>query len=105
MTSIFGRHTLEYGAEAAFNTLDRTFAFNNDPLENAAVEEDRYEVFVTHSILLTEKISLQSALTEEYSTIFQDREGQTNERSFRYLKPRVELRYDLTATDQFRLLA
>ena len=105
MTSIFGRHTLEYGAEAAFNTLDRTFTFNYDPLENAVVEEDRYEVFVTHNILLTEKTSLQSALTEEYSTIFQDREGQTNERSFRYLKPRVELRYDLTPTDQFRLLA
>ena len=104
MTSNFGRHTLEYGAEAAFNTLDRTFAFNDDPLENAIVEEDRYELFVTHSILLTDKISLQSALTEEFSTIFQDREGETNERSFRYLKPRVELRYDLTPSDQFRLL-
>ena len=104
MTSNFGRHTLEYGAEGAFNTLDRTFAFNNDPLENAVVEEDRYEVFVTHSIFLTDKISLQSALTEEYSKIFQDREGETNERSFRYLKPRVELRYDMTPADQFRLL-
>ncbi|MDA1373087.1 MAG: TonB-dependent receptor [Proteobacteria bacterium] len=105
MTSVIGRHTLEYGAEAAFNTLDRNFAFNSDPLQNAIVEEDRYEVFVTHSMQLTDKISLQSALTEEYSKIFQDREGQTNVRSFRYLKPRVELRYDLTSTDQFRLLA
>ena len=105
MTSVIGRHTLEYGAEAAFNTLDKTFAFNNDPLENAIVEEDRYELFITHSILLTQKLSLQSALTEEYSIIFQDREGQANERSFRYLKPRVELRYDLTPADQFRLLA
>ena len=105
MTTILGRHTLEYGAEAAFNTLDRSFAFNNDPLANAVVEEDRYEVFVTHSLLLTDKINLQSALTEEYSKIFQDREGQTNDRSFRYLKPRVELRYDLSPSDQFRLLA
>ena len=105
MTSVIGRHTLEYGAEAAFNTLDRTFAFNSDPLQNAIVEENRYEVFVTHSMQLTDKISLQSALTQEYSKIFQDRAGQTNVRSFRYLKPRVELRYDLTPTDQFRLLA
>ena len=105
MTSVIGRHTLEYGVEAAFNSLDKTFAFNNDPLENAIVEEDRYELFITHSILLTQKLSLQSALTEEYSIIFQDREGQANERSFRYLKPRVELRYDLTPADQFRLLA
>lgn len=104
MTSSFGRHTLEYGAEAAFNTLDRTFAFNNDPLENAIVEEDRYVLFVTHSILLSDKLSLQTALTHESSTIFQDRDGETNERSFNYLKPRVELRFDQTASDQYRLL-
>ena len=105
MTSVFGRHTLEYGAEAAFNTLDRSWAFNDDALAKAVVEEDRYEVFVTYSMQLSDKLSLQSALTEEYSKIFQDRENRTNERSFRYLKPRVEVRYDLTSTDQFRLLA
>ncbi|NKB33195.1 MAG: TonB-dependent receptor plug domain-containing protein [Pseudomonadales bacterium] len=105
MTSVIGRHTLEYGAEAAFNTLDRTWAFNDDPFANAVVEEDRYEVFVTHSMQLTDTVSLQSALTEEYSKILQDRDNQTNDTSFRYLKPRVEVRYDLTPTDQFRLLA
>lgn len=105
MTKSFGANTLEYGAEAAFNTLDKSFAFNDDPLENAIVEEDRYEIFVTHSIMLMDKLSLQSALTEEYSKIFQDREGQTNDRSFRFLKPRIELRYDMTAVDQLRLLA
>ena len=104
MTSTIGRHTLEYGAEAAYNTLDRTFAFNGDALENAIVEEDRYEVFVTHSMSLTDKISLQSALTGEFSTIYQNREGETNERSFEFLKPRLELRYDMTAADQFRIL-
>ncbi len=104
MTSSFGRHTLEYGAEAAFNTLDKSFAFNGDPLENAVVEEDRYELFLTHSFLFSDKLSLQSALTEEFSTIFQDREGETNEHKFQFLKPRVELRYDQTASDQYRLL-
>ena len=104
MTTVAGRHTLEYGGEVAFNTLDRRFAFNTDPLAKAIVEEDRFELFVTHSLLLTEKINLQSALTEEYSKIFQDREGQTNDRSFRYLKPRVELRYDISQSDQFRFL-
>ena len=89
----------------AFNTLDRSWAFNDDALAKAVVEEDRYEVFVTYSMQLSDKLSLQSALTEEYSKIFQDRENRTNERSFRYLKPRVEIRYDLTSTDQFRLLA
>jgi outer membrane receptor protein involved in Fe transport len=104
ITSIFGGHTLEYGAEGAFNTLDKSFSFNSDPLENAIVEEDRYELFVTYSTLLSDKISLQSSLTEEFSTIFQDREGETNERSFQYLKPRIELRYDQTVSDQYRLL-
>ena len=104
MTSNFGRHTLEYGAEGAFNTLDKSFAFNGDPLENAVVEEDRYEIFVTYSTLMSDKLSLQSALTEELSTIYQNREGATNERDFQYLKPRIELRYDQTASDQFRML-
>ena len=104
MNSSFGKHTLEYGAEAAFNTLDATFSFDNDPFQNAIVEEDRYEVFVTYSTDLNEKLSLQSTLTGEFSTIFQDREGETNSRSFEFLKPRVELRYDLTPSDQFRVL-
>ena len=104
MTSVIGKHTLEYGVEGAFNTLDRTWAFNDDRFVNAIVEEDRYEAFVTHSIELNDKLSLQSALTEEYSKIFQDRDNQTNDRSFRYLKPRLEVRYDLTPTDQFRIL-
>ncbi|MGI9234132.1 MAG: TonB-dependent receptor plug domain-containing protein, partial [Woeseiaceae bacterium] len=104
MTSNFGQHTWEYGAEGAFSTLDRSFAFNGDPLENAIVEEDRYDIFVTYSTLVSEKLSLQAALTEELSTIYQNREGQTNERDFQYLKPRLELRYDQTPSDQYRLL-
>lgn len=104
MTSNFGRHTWEYGAEGAFNTLDRSFAFNADPLENAIVEEDRYDIFVTYSIPLSGKLNLQAALTEELSTIYQNRDGLTNERDFQYLKPRLELRYDQTPSDQFRLL-
>lgn len=104
MTSNFGPHTWEYGAEGAFNTLDKSFAFDGDPLENAIVEEDRYDLFVTYSTLLSDKLSLQSALTEELSTIYQNREGATNERSFQFLKPRLELRYDQTASHQFRVL-
>jgi len=104
LTSNVGRHTWEYGAEGAFNTLDRSFAFNGDPLENAIVEEDRYDIFVTYSTSLSEKLSLQAALTEELSSIFQNRDGLTNERDFQYLKPRLELRYDQTPSDQFRLL-
>jgi hypothetical protein len=104
MTSNLGRHTWEYGAEGAFNTLDKTFAFDGDPMENAIVEEDRYDIFVTYSTPLSDILSLQAALTQELSTIYQNREGETNERDFDYLKPRLELRYDQTPSDQFRLL-
>ena len=104
MNSNFGEHTLEYGAEAAYNTLDATFSFNNAAFQNAIVKEDRYEIFVTHSTSLNEKVSLQSAFTGEFSSISQDRDGETNSRSFEFLKPRVELRYDLTPSDQFRVL-
>ena len=104
MTTDVGQQTWEYGAEGAFNTLDRTFAFNGDPLENAIVEEDRYDIFVTYSTPLSDILNLQAALTQELSTIYQNREGETNERDFEYLKPRLELRYDQTASDQFRLL-
>ena len=104
MTSNFGAHTWEYGAEGAFNTLDRTFAFNDDPFENAIVEEDRYDIFVTYSTQVSEKLNLQAALTQELSTIYQNRDGETNERDFEYLKPRLELRYDQTPSDQFRVL-
>ena len=104
ITTLIGAHTLEYGAEAAFNSLDRSWAFNEDPFVNAIVEEDRYEMFLTHSIQVSDKFSLQSALTQEYSRILQNRDDQTNDRSFRYLKPRLEVRYDFTPNDQFRIL-
>ena len=104
-TPIGDRHSLEYGGEAAFNTLDTTFSFDGGPSENAIVEEDRYEVFLSHNFKVTDRINLLSGATGEFSTIFQNRDGVSNARSFSFLKPRVELRYDLTPSDQFRLFA
>lgn len=104
-TPIGERHSLEYGGEAAFNTLDTTFSFNGGAFENAIVEEDRYEAFLSHNFKVTDKINLLSGVTGEFSTIFQNRDGASNSRSFNFLKPRVELRYDLTPADQLRLFA
>ena len=104
-TPIGDRHSLEYGGEAAFNTLDTTFSFNGGPFENSIVEEDRYEIFLSHNFKITDKLNLLSGATGEFSTIFQNRDGVSNSRSFRFLKPRVELRYDLTPSDQLRLFA
>jgi outer membrane receptor protein involved in Fe transport len=48
---------------------------------------------------------LQSSFVEEFSKIRQDRLGVTNTRSFKYLKPRFEFRYDITDKDQIRIVA
>lgn len=103
--SLGQRHSLEYGGEGAFNTLDTVFAFDDGPLERAIVEEDRYEAFLTHNFKISDALNLQSGVTGEFSTIFQDRDGEENSRSFSFLKPRVELRYDISSADQLRLLA
>lgn len=104
-TPLGARHSLEYGGEGAFNTLDTTFAFNDDPFQSAIVEEDRYEAFILHNFAITNKLNLQSGVTGEFSTILQDRDGQSNTRSFQFIKPRIELRYDITNTEQIRLFA
>ena len=99
------RHTIEYGAEGAFNSLDNVQAFNDDPAEMSEVAEDRYEIFLTHSYQFSDKLTIQSALNKEFSTITQQSFGVDNSRSFRYWKPRLEIRYDITKSDQIRLLA
>jgi hypothetical protein len=106
MTSqLADKHSLEYGGEAAYNKLDNTNQFNDDAPENSIVKEDRYEVFATHNFAFAEGWNLQSGLTGEFSKVGQNRDGVTNSRKFSYLKPRFELRYDLSDTDQIRLLA
>ena len=104
-TPLSRRHSLEYGGEGAFNTLNTQFSFDDGPIENAIVEEDRYEAFLTHNFEISDTLNLQSGLTGEFSTIFQNRDGVSNARDFSFLKPRVELRYDVTPADQLRLLA
>lgn len=102
-TPLAAAHSLEWGGEGAFNKLDKAQSFYNAADEQAIVKEDRYEIFATHSWAIADDLNLQSSLTEEFSRIFQDRLGVTNTRKYQYLKPRFELRYDLTGNDQFRL--
>lgn len=106
LTKAFGSNqTLEYGAEAAYNRLDKTTTLDQDPSTNTKVSEDRYEIFVTYSWNITPDLSLQSALNEEFSSITQTSMEVENTRSFKYLKPRFELRYDFSKSDQLRLVA
>ena len=65
------------------------------------VEEMRYEYFAIHNWQMNEKMSLESTMLYEDSTISQT--GSTNRsRSFGFFRPRFDYRYDLTNSVQFR---
>ena len=102
---IFDDQTIEYGGELAVNELAAMQSFDLADFESSTFKEDRYELFVTHSMSLTDNINLQTALTREESTIKQDALGLNNKRSFDFWKPRVELRYDLDNSRQVRMVA
>jgi len=105
MKRFWDTHSLEYGAEGAFNKLDKVTTIDSEPTQNNVVSEDRYEVFITHSWTISDKLSSQLAFTEEFSKIRQQGYEIDNSRSFKYLKPRFELRYNLTEQQQFRFVS
>ncbi|MCH8301242.1 MAG: TonB-dependent receptor [Proteobacteria bacterium] len=108
-----GNQNLELGLEGARNTLDKEVrlfevladgslepvdVFNSD----SDIEENRYEFFSTHFWQLREDIALESALNFEYSKIEQSGLDIENARSFTYIKPRFDLRWDLSESTQLR---
>ncbi len=104
---------LEIGLEGAKNTLEKEVVLfevlpdgSLDPVDlfNAVsdVEESRYEFFSTHFWQMREDLGLESALNVEYSKIEQTGIDVSNERSFTYIKPRFDLRWDLNDATQLR---
>ena len=73
------RHRIEFGGEAAFNTLDQVLAFTFDdgggptpitiPNSNVLVEEERAEFFGSHTWRPAERWSVESRLAWETSTL------------------------------------
>jgi len=102
---VFGDQTLEYGGELALNELAAQQSFNLAEFEASTINENRYELFVTHSMSLNQNMNLQTALTREESTIKQDALGLKNERNFAFWKPRLEFRYDFDSARQLRMVA
>ncbi|MDG1857855.1 MAG: TonB-dependent receptor, partial [Emcibacteraceae bacterium] len=109
---------IELGGEAALNNFDK--AFSNEGYEtdayvvnvndDVAVKENRYEIFANHTYNMSPKMVLQSSLTGEFSKISSltvPLVGANIERSkdFKFLKPRVDFKYDFTDRDQIRLTA
>ncbi len=110
---------IEMGAERAVTTLDSSLALglldpSGTPSDsvgglvpqqisnaNSVVEETRYEPFVIHNWQLNQRMSLESTLLYEYSEIAQS--GDVNRtRDFDFIKPKLDLRYDLTPEIQLR---
>ncbi|HBU41145.1 MAG TPA: hypothetical protein DEB59_11875, partial [Acidimicrobiaceae bacterium] len=111
--------SVEVGGERAQTTLNSTLelgllnAFGkpsaalgglvpvNLGLANSQVEEIRYEPFAIHNWRLNTKLTLESTLLYETSEINQTGDA-LNSRGFDFIKPKIDLRYNITPMFQVR---
>lgn len=72
-------------------------------IDNAfsTIEEIRYESFAIHNWRLNDRMSLESTLIVENSTINQTGDVQ-NERDFSFVRPKLDYRFDITQSIQLR---
>ena len=82
---------------------DQTGGLPSSEIDNAfsEIEEMRFEYFGIHNWQLNDRMALESQLIYEDSTIEQSGDV-NNARSFGFLRPRVDYRFDITPTMQFR---
>lgn len=95
----FGSHQIETGGELAYNSLDfvgqyaegsvKIFVVRPSDISSTEVSETRKEAFISDSWTLSPKLTLESTLTGEWSTIEQSGAA-GKERSFFYPKPRIK---------------
>ena len=111
--------SLEIGGERAQTTLDSALALGllhapgtpsaalgglvpvNLGLANSQVEEIRYEPFAIHNWIINPKLTLESTLLFETSEIVQTGDA-LNSRNFDFIKPKIDLRYNITPMFQIR---
>ncbi|SFC31666.1 TonB-dependent receptor plug domain-containing protein [Pseudoalteromonas denitrificans] len=102
------KHSIEVGFELAINKRDSTIITNVSPTEHHMIKETRKEAFISHNFAFSDTINLQSSLNNEWSNVIVDSQFEASitsvpvERSFKYPKPRFNLRYDMTEQDQWR---
>jgi hypothetical protein len=94
-----GAHQIEFGGEYAFNSLDFAGAYaestggifivQQGDISTTQVEEARKEAFISDSWTISPKLTLETTLTGEWSTISQSGDA-AKERSFFYPKPRLK---------------
>ena len=112
-----GSQNLEFGIERAQTILDSSLqlgllsgsgiasqVFGGLPEvnnANATVEETRYESFIIHNLQINSRMSLESTLIVETSEISQSGDVNKN-RDFDFIRPKVDYRFDITPSLQFR---
>lgn len=109
----FGQHRLEFGAEAALNSLDAELVLTLDdgggpvvqPLDNSnvLVEEERAEAFIVHSWRPDENWTIETRLAGEQSTLTFT--GTTTNQSVElaFFKPSVQVSRSFGERNQARL--
>ncbi len=94
--------SLKLGLETASGPISSDFGgltpFTNS---DATVEEIRYEAFAVHNWQLNDRMSLESTLIFEESTIKQSGDV-SKERDFDFVRPKIDYRFDITPSLQFR---
>ena len=103
--------SLELGVERAQTILDSNLQLDLLPdggtvltrvsTADATVEEIRYESFAVHNWQINDRMSLESTLIFEQSEISQSGDV-SKSRDFEFLRPKVDYRFDITPTVQFR---
>lgn len=98
-------HTLEFGAEGAFNFRDTGLKITNQlpgkaptpidlPVADARIEEVRGEIFASDIWTISPRLTLETNLNVEASRITQTGDQQ-QQRDFKYIKPRLIATYSL----------
>ena len=113
------RQTLDSGLELAINRHDEDLQFIGQSgaayhsAERNDIEETRYEAFVNYNLAVSSGFNIQSSLIFERSTLevatdfslvteTDTRANSQSSRTFSYLKPRVNIRYDIDEVYQLR---
>lgn len=106
--SLSPQHRIEVGAEGAFNSLDQTLVYAEDgvavdlPNANVLIEEERAELFGTHTWRPADAWTIESRLAWETSTLTFT--GDTNDTvELSYWKPSVQVSRTFGGNSQARL--
>ena len=93
--------SLQLGLLTGAETSDRFGGLSPVTDANGAVEEMRYEYFAVHNWQLNNRMSLESTLLFEDSTITQS--GDISQaRDFDFVRPKIDYRFDITPGLQLR---